>query len=200
MIYPGTDLKFRVTATIDGFTLSDNQFEITIKNRWGQVVTTITKDQCFQDSEERWYFIVENVRSGKMYASFTGAINDDDYQKQVRIVTDYQILCEVGTACTATTSATAHQVQYEQVWTANIDGTTYLADSDGQLVTAADGRRIAFTQGSSRKVTLDMTGDEFKTLIEGRTDDGKINTVPEMEDYVNDDANSGVFDGNNLKL
>lgn len=39
--------------------------------------------------------------------------------------------------------------------------------------------------GSKRNVMLDtLTGDEFKTLIEQITQDGKINTVPELMAFV----------------
>lgn len=47
---------------------------------------------------------------------------------------------------------------------------------------------------------LSMSDDEFQQLIEGRSDDGKINTIPEMEEYVGKDRQGGVFDGDTLKL
>ena len=41
MIYSGTDLKFKVEATIAGFSMADDDFLIVIKNRWGQTRQTI---------------------------------------------------------------------------------------------------------------------------------------------------------------
>lgn len=33
MTYPGTDLKFRVTTTIEGFHPADDDFTVTVRNR-----------------------------------------------------------------------------------------------------------------------------------------------------------------------
>lgn len=47
---------------------------------------------------------------------------------------------------------------------------------------------------------ISMSDEEFQQLVEGRTEDGKINTIPEIEEYVEKDSRSGVFDGDTLKL
>lgn len=49
-------------------------------------------------------------------------------------------------------------------------------------------------------ISISMSPEEFQQLIEGYSDDGKINTIPEMEEYISHDSQGGVFDGNTLKL
>lgn len=196
MIYPETDLKLRLTATIDGFSLTDDKFEIIIKNRWGRLSATITKDECFQDSEDRWYFTVENVKAGVYYATFIGFMSDKDYSKGERVFTDCQPIYEVGSVCCGSFYQSScqceHQVQYKQVYTVNLDDGTYLADVNGEPILAADGHRIRFrdaatnesTHGTDPQNRLNMTFDEFKTKIEGTTDNGVTDTVPEMEQSI----------------
>lgn len=61
------------------------------------------------------------------------------------------------------------------------------------------------TNSTSKPVRLDMTGEQFKTLIEKRTQDGRIDTIPEimdalssmpddkpMEDIINESASKAV--------
>ena len=146
-IPPGNDLKFRVTSEIAGFSMGENDFKIVIKNRWWQVLFTIPKDECFQDTEDRWYFTLENVQTSVYFSLFIATLPDDDYDKQTRIRTDLQHLATVGTRCCNTTyhnCSCDHDVHYEQVWSTNIDGAAYLCDKDGNLILTADGKRIQF--------------------------------------------------------
>ena len=91
-IYPGMDLKFQITTEFDDFLLTEDDFQIVIKNRWGQVKRTITKNDCFYDSDGRFYFVVENVQRGTYFACFAGTFEDDDYDKQKATVTDMNTL------------------------------------------------------------------------------------------------------------
>lgn len=188
MIYPGTDLKFRIRAEIPGYDIAQHYCTVELLNRYGKVKKTISKSAMFSDSEGNWYFTVENARTGDIFVRFNAEIPDKDYNKQVRIVTDIQKLCTVGTSlrCQNSSDMAIHNVRYEQVWTVNVDGETYLTDEQGNLILTDDGQRIRFsnTAMTSRAVLLDMTGDEFKTLIEGRSDDNQINTVPEVLDVM----------------
>lgn len=187
-VNPGTDLKFRVTTTKDDFSLVADLFNIVIKNRWGRVVARVLKGDCFQDSEGRWYFTVENIQEGEHYAIFVGAITDTDYGKQKRMWNDRQPLFIGGEGCCAEGRPMPmpddSPVKYEQVWTVNLDTGEYLADSDGNFVYTGDGKRIMFGGISlaDSKVRMQMTGDEFLQLIEGRNPNGTIDTLPEMLD------------------
>lgn len=199
-IYPGMDLKIQVTTEFLDFHITDDDFEITIKNRWGQIKQTIKRDDCFWDADGRFYFTMENVKRGTYYAYFKGTYEDDDYDKQKATVTDYQPLVQVpDCGCNKSqtsnlqpqTCGCSHKVHYQIVWTVSIDGDDYLAGSDGKYILTSDGCRIAFKNPKRKqienmgKVYLDtMTGEEFKQFIEGRNPDQRIDTVPEMMDAL----------------
>lgn len=197
MIYPGTDLKFKVTCEVTDFFMSEDSFDLTVKNRWGQEIAIIKKEDCFYDREGNFYFTVEDVKTGMLYVQFRAIREDDDYDKQTSIFTDMQLLAVVGQCeCGAEQhpcdcGCKDHKVHYEQVWTVSVDGEDYLCDKDGRYILTADGNRICFKSEKSKqiedmgKVRLDtLTGDEFKQLIEGRSMDGKTNTIPEMIDVL----------------
>jgi len=189
--YPGTDRKFMVTTTQEDFLMTEDDFEITVIDPYRRQ-RRIKKQDCFFDSDGRYYFTLERTLRGTYYAWFKGWYEDDDYDKQTRQFTDGQVLCEVGVkACRCGTAAhqgcqCRHVVQYQEVTTVSVDGDEYLADTDGKYILTSDGKRIAFKNPTKDKiddmgkVRLNMTGDEFKTLIEGDNHDGTINTVPEQ--------------------
>ncbi len=189
--YPGTDRKFMVTTTQEDFLMTEDDFEITVIDPYRRQ-RRIKKQDCFFDSDGRYYFTLERTLRGTYYAWFKGWYEDDDYDKQVRQFTDGQKLCEVGVKacrCGTATDSTCHcrhVVQYQEVTTVSVDGDEYLADTDGKYILTSDGKRIAFKNPTKDKITdmgkvrLNMTGDEFKELIEGDNHDGTINTVPEQ--------------------
>lgn len=144
MIYPGTDLKFRIKSSVYGFSLTEHDFTVEIVGRRGYVRQRITKEQMFSDADGAWYFTLDNVRSGKTFAKFYASIPDGDFDKLTRTVTDIQLLCVAGCCCGQNRGGDccAHIVKYEQVWTADLDDGTYLAGSDGSLILTADGCRI----------------------------------------------------------
>ena len=160
MIHEGSDLKFAVKTDIAGFTLTDNDFSIVVKNRWGQVKYAIEKDEMFQDQEGNWYFTLENVRRGTYYAVLTAVSPDDDYDKSARRIVDRRQLCEVaagfgrvGSRATVANGCQGHKdgvpVEYRQVWTVNLDDGEYLADKDGHLIYTGDGKRIQLKKGQA---------------------------------------------------
>ena len=195
MIYPGTDLKFRITTTQPDFNLSEDTFEIRIKDQYNRVRQVVTKSDCFWDDQGNWYFVMDNVKTGIYFAWFHGRYEDEDYDDQRRDFTDVQELCRVNYNA-GPRHHHRHVVQYEQVWTVSIDGEDYLVDCDGNYVLTSDGNRICFKSNKQQtiedmgKVRLNMTGDEFLQLVEGRDPNGEVNTIPEMMaamDGISDD-------------
>ena len=190
MIYPGTDLKFRITTTQPDFQLSEDEFEIRIKDQYGRLKQVITKSDCYWDDQGQWYFVMDNPKKGIYFAFFSGRYEDEDYDDQRRDFADIQELCRVGylggNSCCHCKNR--HVVQYEQVWTVSIDGDDYLADKDGKYVLTSDNKRICFKSAKSQaiddmgKVRMNMTGEEFLQFMEGRNPDGVIDTIPEMMD------------------
>lgn len=188
MIYPGTDFKFRITTTQPDFNLSEDTFEIKIKDHYNRVRQVVTKSDCFWDDQGNCYFVMDDVKTGIYFAWFHGRYEDEDYDDQRRDFTDVQELCRVNYHAGPRHHHHKHVVQYEQVWTVSIDGEDYLADCDGNYVLTSDGNRICFKSnkeqaiGDMGKVRMKMTGDEFLQFMEGRNTDGTIDTIPEMMD------------------
>lgn len=197
MNYPGTDLKFKVTADIAGFDLSSDPFAIIIKNNFRQIVRRIPRAECFFDSDRHCYFVFEHPHRGVYTAFFIANVADDDYAKQASQVTDVQMLTSVGYEYQADNSS-VHQVEYEQVYVRSVDDADYLADADGNYILTSDGKRIQFNVTNPTenmgKTQLSMSGPAFKHLIEGRSQDGTVNTVPEIMDVM-----VGIGDDNTVK-
>ena len=200
MTYPGSDLKFRITTTQPDFNLSEDNFEIKVKDQYGRVRQTVRKADCFWDDQGNWYFVMDNVRTGIYFAWFHGRYEDEDYDDQRRDFTDVQELCRVNYHAGPRHHHHKHVVQYEQVWTVSIDGEDYLTDCDGNYVLTSDGNRICFKSNKEQiidnmgKVRMKMTGDEFLQFMEGRNSDGTIDTIPEMMD-----AAQGISDDETIQ-
>lgn len=143
MVYPGTDLKFRMTALSEELDLERDDWSILIVDPYGRK-RKVTKDEFFQDSEGRWYFTIDRSHNGQYYVRFDWAIPDDDFDAQVRNVRDMQFLVEVGMCGPKRKQCCQckHPVAYELIWTANLDDGTYLADKDGNLIYSNEGARI----------------------------------------------------------
>jgi len=187
----GTDGKFRVTVTKEDFDLERDAFNIVVKNQYGRVTHRILKEDCYQDSEGKWYFNVENAQEGEHYAVFIGVIADADYGKGQRMWHDRQMLFIGREGCCAAEGRQMPKpegcpVSYEQVWTVNLSDGEYLTDRDGNFVYTSNDKRISFSDRSSSdgKVRMQMTGEEFLKLIEGREPNSEINTIPEMMDAM----------------
>jgi hypothetical protein len=203
MIYPGTDIKFRITTEIPDFQLSEGNFRVVVKDRYGRVVASLTKNDCFYDDQGQFYFTIEKVRCGWHFAFFTAYREDEDYDDLTAAYTDSQPLCCVGYCekhapqihdC----DEDHHKVHYEQVWSVSIDGEDYLADCDGNYVLTSDGNRICFKSNKQEiiddmgKVRMKMTGDEFLQFMEGRDRNGEINTIPELMDAAHGISDDGT--------
>ena len=195
MIHAGTDLKFQVTAKLPGFTMKHDDFSIIVKNRWGQVKYIIEKDDMLKDDSDNFYFILTDVHGGSYYAVFTAHRSDTDYEDDIQRVVDKQLLCVVGggcdcgndSGCGCDDGTDGMAVAYKRVWTVCINGYIFLAESDGTPILDCNGEKIYLRttrEDESHSVPLDMTSAEFKELIEGRNQNGTIDTVPEALDAM----------------
>lgn len=197
-IYPGMDVKFMVETFFDDFQLTEDDFEIKVMDPYGRT-RTLQKDDCFWDTDGRYYITLEKLLRGTYHAYFRGSYEDDDYDKQQAVVTDAQRLLTVPSPALACgcekeyigkdNCRCRHRVRYTLVWTVSIDGDDYLCDCDGKYILTSDGKRICFKSDKAKqieemgKVRLDtLTGEQFKQLIEGRNPNNEIDTLPEMLD------------------
>jgi len=200
MEYPGSDRKFRVTSDLEDFHFGEDDFEIVVKDLYGRTVRRIGPEDCFWDSEGRWYFTLENVRSGVYYACFRGSYEDTDFDDQRRVFTDMQKLMQVGVrlvcSCTAGVMGARcecrHSVHYEEVFSVSIDGDEYLCDRLGRYILTADGKRICFQNEKAKqiedmsKVRLKtMTGEQFVRLMEDFDPNSEVDTIPEVMHALN---------------
>ena len=204
--YAGQDLKFMVESLCENLILTRDSFEIVIVNRWGKVARKITKNDCFYDSDGRFYFTVENIQPGVWFARFRGAYEDDDYDKQEAVMADEQKLfeCSVRDCCcdksTFGDCKCEHQVRYTEVTRVSIDGADYLADCYGRYIYTSDGKRICFTSSTSQKiddlgkVMMQMTGEEFLRKWESFDPNSEVDTIPELMH-----AMQGISDDKTIK-
>lgn len=189
-VNPGCNLKFRLTVTKDDFTLASDKWNIVIKNNLGRTTHRITKKDCYCDTEGRFYFNILNPQVGTYTAIFVGAYEDEDYPEDRRIWTDRQVLFVCREGCMMRQRRQHHpsdcHVQYEQVWACSVNGNEYLCDCYGRYILTAEGDRIQFTNNLSNeveemgKVKMQMTGEDFLKLIEGKDSNGAVNTIPEL--------------------
>lgn len=189
MIYPPVDLKFRITIDREGFNITKDPWQVYIRDTFGRELATITPDVTYRDSEGRWYFSLEQVPTGRYIAKTTTQAPDDNFASGFMTITDKQKLVDVGLygcgekeKCSHTTDGLT--VTFERVYTRYIDDVEYLADKDGNLIWTSDGKLITFIKKYEEMevptVKLNMTGDEFKKLVEGFEPNSEINTIPEM--------------------
>jgi hypothetical protein len=194
MNYPGQDVKFMVESQYENLILLRDWFEIDILDRYGRVRKHVDKADCFYDMDGRFYFTMEKVKKGIYYARFHGTYEDEDYDDQVCNVIDYDYLFSVvycGCPCKdSECPSQVHKVKYTQVDVVSVDGEDYLCDCYGRYIYTSDGKRIAFKSAKDliienmTKVKMQMTGEEFLQKWEGRSQDGKIDTVPELFDSL----------------
>lgn len=204
------NVKFQVTTEWPDFQMTEDPFEIVVKDRYGRVKKEMGRDGLFWDADGHFYFTLEDVRRGVYFAYFKGTYEDEDYDDQRAVVTDMQELLRVPSValeygCENTIFRKGcrcmHKVHYRLVWTVSVDGDDYLCGSDGKYILTSDGKRICFKSDKRKQIEdmgkvilATMTGDEFKQFIEGRNPDGDIDTVPEMMDAL-----QGISDDETVK-
>ena len=188
MIYTGTDLKFKVSASVVGFQLKRDNFCIVIKNRWNQVKYIIEKGDMLTDNDGNYYFMITNVQKGVYYAELTAEKEDTDFDTGIQHMVDRQYLVSVESEeffDEHTTEGMA--VAYQRVWFVSVGGYVYLAESDGTPILDSNGQKIYLKSSGKDEgadVHLDITVKQLKELLEGRNENGKIDTIPEIVDTL----------------
>lgn len=188
MIYPHTDLKFRITITASDFSQENDDWSLRIIDRFNREVADFAKNEFFRDSLGNWYFDMPNVLTGEYRAITTIGIPDDDFNKQLQMRTDCQKFLWVNMPekpCGCGGHTDGMRVVIERVYVISVDDGDYLADAEGDYILTGDGKRIQFNveyqpKQAMAKVQLNMSGDDFKKLIEGNEPNSEVNTIPEV--------------------
>lgn len=201
-------MKYRVSATMNGFDIDEDNMELVVKNRWGRVCYQYKADDFFSDGEGGWFFTMTNVKQGDYTAYLTCWRGDGDFEGGAQRVTDMRHLvsvvmcacdmisyhhCGCDCGCGETEGLT---VKYERVWTVNLTDGIYLADCDGNPILDRDGNLIRFSdrQPEQTDVRINMTGDEFRHWMDERDANGRIDTRLEVEDAL-----AGMSDNTELE-
>ena len=194
-------MKYRVTAQVPGFSLDNDDFSIIVRTHLGRTVAVYSKENMLKDSCGGYIFTIPSARRGVYYAQFIAKKEDIDFDDGVQHMIDRQLLDVVGMferhVDRPFAGLTEHMlIAYQRTIVTNISEGSYLADIDGNPILDADGNKIYLADTSEESRTrLSMTGQELQHLLEGRTPDGTINTVPEVMDAL-----GGVGDDTELSV
>lgn len=210
MIHPGTDIKWKVTAHAPAFSMSDDDFVITVAHRWGEVHSRITKDRMLCDDTGSFYFQLHDLQPGTYIATFEAKVTDYDFQDHVRnipvtttLIVIPQPQCQASShrfgrplpppdptpvqppsPPRVTATAGGCTVTYEPTFYVSIGDGAYLADADGNPILDGSGNPIFLTGAAQEQKDrrLGLTIEELRLLLEGRNDNGHIDTIPELFD------------------
>lgn len=144
IIYPGTDLKFRVDFDLEGFDADEDPWSLLLSNEFRKL--EITKDDTLVDEEGNFYITVR-AKEGKTFVKTTCGIEDSDYADGYRQMIDEQLLFEPY--CTLPDWLTGHckhphWVTFTRVWLSDVndDGYQMLLDRNGEPIYDRNGDPI----------------------------------------------------------
>lgn len=94
--YMGTDLKVLVEMEAPGFSMADDDWEVSLKSG-SKVLVTFTKDQCAVDEDGKYYICVRSdvLRRGSIDIVFHAHVPDDDWDDGIRNETDKQNFAKI---------------------------------------------------------------------------------------------------------
>ncbi len=87
-IFVGTELKFALDITADGFDMDNDGWSVTVKGSLGSV--RIDKSDCIDDGESNWFFTFDStaVGPGQPVAIVTAYVPDNDFPDGLRTEVD----------------------------------------------------------------------------------------------------------------
>lgn len=197
MIQTHTSLKYLILIEADDFIQGIDPWHVEIRDQFHRHLINIEKEDCYRDNLGHFYFNLNDVPTGKYEAKTTAQVPDDDFRDGYMTIIDRQDLVSVGLhdcPCHHKETCPCHEtegikVTFERVYTKHIDGGDYLCDKFGNYILTSDGKRISFTTNNiisedMAKVTLNMSGEEFLQLIQGRDKEGKVESLVEVVDVM----------------
>ena len=95
MEHEGTDLKYKVEATLEGFSQDSDDWQVTVINKYGRVIAHFPKEKMTR-AKDGWYFALNALPAGEYVAIFKARVPDSDFDDGYRDITDEQPLCRVS--------------------------------------------------------------------------------------------------------
>ena len=94
-IYKGTELKFQLEITADGFSMQDDDFKVVIKNIKNE--KEIRKEEMILTDDERYLFTIDTgeLGTGEYWLTTIAYVPDDDFDDGLRTEVRKQLLCVV---------------------------------------------------------------------------------------------------------
>lgn len=95
-IYLGTDLKVLIEMEAPGFSMSEDNWEVSLKSG-GKVLKTFAKDECIEDSEGKFYICIRaaDLKTGTIDIVFHALVPDDDWDDGIRNEVDKKVLAQI---------------------------------------------------------------------------------------------------------
>lgn len=96
-IYLGTELKFALTITSEGFSMITDDFKVVIKSTKKRKEVVITKDEMMLDENDKYLFTIdtEELGIGEYWIYVYAYVPDDDFPDGLRTEVQKQQLCTV---------------------------------------------------------------------------------------------------------
>lgn len=94
-IYKGTELKYMLNIEAQGFSMDDDDFEVTLISNRKRV--TIKKDEMVIDEQGHFLFCfdTELLGTGDIILEITAYVPDDDFPDGLRTEKNKMMLCRV---------------------------------------------------------------------------------------------------------
>lgn len=95
-IFVGSDLKFALTIDTPGFSMDDDDFEVTILGRSRN--KTIKKEEMLLTGDSKWIFTYNTaeIGSGEHWMKVTAYVPDTDFDDGLRTEVVKKLLCNVN--------------------------------------------------------------------------------------------------------
>lgn len=95
MVYENTDLKYKVEATLEGFSQDSDDWQVTVLTKYGRIIAHLPKEKMTR-AKDGWYFVLSALPAGEYIAVFKARVPDSDFEDGYRDVTDRQPLCIIS--------------------------------------------------------------------------------------------------------
>lgn len=94
-IYQGTELKFLLEITSEGFSMDDDDFKVIIKNIKNE--KEIRKEDMLLTENEKYIFTVDTAElgTGEYWLTTVAYVPDTDFDDGIRTEVQKQLLCVV---------------------------------------------------------------------------------------------------------